>query len=393
MKKTYRLIIKTTILFVLCFQLTISSFALAKEPAVSSGTPRDYALEIVRLVNDDDKNCPWDDTTVLLPPLPLYDFNGNINGYIYNLSTGQKDTGFVQIFYIDGVCSLVGFSYEGRHYIENMLGAYAEKSLARYNATQMKIVYAGGMDYLLESLSNVEYYNLNEQAFVSSGCLAAMKSEYNQFSNKILTDEMRIQSETATRAATGTGVQRYVLGANNLDIVVTSDFSGRTIGNHAVGGHCTPTAATTIIKYWANRRGFSNLYYNSDWWVFSSLYVNMNTRDINNINPETQSGTLSPDIIPGLINYSEQIRGVPVVAYMCVGDGADEVVTFELAKGCINLERPFIALQDDHAMACFGYYTVGGRKQLIVANGWTRAWIFQSFDSLDFLQYHYVRWV
>ena len=255
----------------------------------------------------------------------------------------------------------------------------------------MRIVYAGGMTYLLKN-SNNAYYDLNRQDSVSAEELTMIQSDYSQVAGRILTEEARIQAENATMATTETGVKRYVAGANNLDIVVVSDFEGQSINGHLVGGHCAPTAATTIVKYWANRRNVPNLYYYSDWWVFSSLYVNMNTCNINNLPNGPVNGTGAYSIMPGLINYSEQIRGVPTSGHDFIGDTTNETVTFDLIKTYITWEIPIIALQPGHAVCGFGYYTVDGRQQLIIANGWTRAWTFQNFSSLGIGQCFYVRW-
>jgi len=401
MKKTIQSIIKMVLIFALCVQLMLSSTALS----ISSVTPvdpgRSYAMQMVQMVDSDDIDCPWNDTTLISSMLPLYDHNGVVNGYIYNLSTDGQDTGYIQLFYKDDVYSLLGFAYEGRHYIENMIRAYTQKATSRHDLQETKIVYAGGMDYFLKQSSGV-YYDLSNQAEIPADQMTEIQDNYAQLANKIVTKEVQLQRQNATRSTADTGVKRYVTGTNNLDIVATSDFAGCTIGNHVVTGHCAPTAATTIVKYWANRRGVTNLYYNSDWWVFSSLYVNMNTNNINQIPGSNHNGTWYYDILPGLRNYSVQTRGVSISGWDWWGDITSETVTFEKAQAYINADIPFIGLQTrtsaqsnavvGHAIVCFGYYTVDGRQQLIVANGDDKSWHFLDFDSLDLFYYQYVRW-
>ena len=99
MKKTIQFFIKSAIIFVLCSQLVLSSSALTVTPITPIDPCESYAMQMVRMVDGDDEQCPWDNTTAVSSVIPLYDCNNNVNGYIYNLSTNLKDTGFVQIFY------------------------------------------------------------------------------------------------------------------------------------------------------------------------------------------------------------------------------------------------------------------------------------------------------
>ena len=158
-----------------------------------------------------------------------------------------------------------------------------------------------------------------------------------------------------------------------------SDFSGKTINGVTVHNHCAPTAATTIVKYWNNRRGITGLWYSSDWWVFSSLHVNMKT---------TSNGTREDYIYNGFKNYSVNTRGIPYVSCDWWGNSSNEVCTFAKAQGYIDGNFPFIININEsgkgHALACFGYSTQSGYPQLIFAEGKERrAWTFQSFSSLS----------
>lgn len=168
-----------------------------------------------------------------------------------------------------------------------------------------------------------------------------------------------------------------------------SDFSGKTINGVTVHNHCAPTAATTIVKYWNNRRGITGLWYSSDWWVFSSLFVNMKT--------SPTFGTHHDNYYNGFKNYSVNTRGIPYVSCDWWGNSSNEVCTFAKAQGYIDGNFPFkisIAYSDGegHAIACFGYSTQSGYPQLIFADGNIRGWTFQSFSSLTINNYQYLRW-
>ncbi len=345
----------------------------------------EFAFDIIFEISQDDSDCPWSIETTVDSSFITYDYQNQINGGIYNLTTNGKDTGYIHVFYGNNEYNLISFAYEGNHYIGNQIGLYQSvrsKLSVSFNTDQ--IVYAGGIVFYLKNGS--QFYDLSQQEIIKNADVAKLQESYHRIENQLYAEAMDLKNNTQIRSASS-GIKKYVLNANNADIVTRYDFpynlSGRPMTNH-----CAPTAATMMIKYWANRRGVSQLYHQSDLWVFSSLYAHM----------ETDSGGTDPDmIIPGVISYSTSTRGVPVSGWDRYGDSIFEWPDFEQAQAYIDVNVPFIMTMElannvDHAVFCAGYYTVGGRDQLIFANGETQVWTFQSYSSLDVDELMYARW-
>ncbi len=191
-----------------------------------------------------------------------------------------------------------------------------------------------------------------------------------------------------TAAATTTGTTKYVLNANNADIVVGGDYVGYILNGETVDNHCAPTAGTNIIKYWGLRRGVTGLYYHSDWWVLSSLCVNMKT--VFHATEDQEAGTTLGNCYNGLKKYCNSTRGIPYASAVRWGNTSNEECTFAKAKSYINANIPFIMMIPGHAQCCFGYSTASGYNQVILATGNHRGWVFRSFTANTPNEYQYI---
>ncbi|GAA0122856.1 MAG: C39 family peptidase [Clostridium argentinense] len=261
---------------------------------------------------------------------------------------------------------------------------------SKINQINNKIYDMGNYDYLVKERnttlneSDTELYNLRTGEKVKS--LSELKKQYNgllQTKKNNFKNELNQKNYRAT--ATGT-VKQYVTNANYDILVDMYDFIGLNIGSWAVWDHCGPTAGTNIIKYWAKKRGVSQLYYSDDTWVFKSLCVNMKTN--------ITGGTTVKNIYDGLWNYGKNTRGV-------TPRSGEQLIApdYSKAKSLINKNFPFIMslsnypnLGDNHAVTCFGYYENNGTNYLIINNSYNKTWTFQSYNSLDILAYSYAEW-
>lgn len=326
----------------------------------------------------------WDQTTKISNYYTTFDLEGIPNGYVFNLKTNEKESGYIQVFDSNNTLNIISYSFQGHHFLDEMIDAYEEKNNEKL--TNSKIIYNGNLDFLIKESKEQDdtFYNLTTENFIKEK-KPVLEKKYNAIKNSIVSDNTLSNSLSYT-----TGIKKYVINANNADLVEMDDFKGKVLNGEIVNNHCGPTAGTNLIKYWANRRGVSNLYYNSDWWVFSSLCVNMNTNF-------STYGTLPWNLINGLRSYSSSTRGVSYSGYDLWGDDWSESVSFDKATYYIDVNVPFTILIDSgiiqyHYVSCFGYYTVDGARSLIINTGWNKNWTFQSFTSLSSQSYQYVRW-
>lgn len=267
-----------------------------------------------------------------------------------------------------------------------MVAAYNRKNNDKISS-DYKIIYNGNDDFIIDkgTIKANKYYNLTTEQMLKDN-KSELKNKYNRISKKIIDNTPSNSSNLLSESLAAAGTTRYVTKANYNDLVDMDDFAGKTLNGQTVDNHCSPTAGTNLVKYWARERGVPKLYYMSDWWVFSSLCVNMKTKF-----NQPNAGTTSANFLSGLRNYSSSTRGVSYSGYDWWGDSPSESCTFDKAKSIIDMDVPFHLDLDRHSMACFGYSTASGYNQLIVNTGWNKSWTFQSFTSFAIDYYQYVR--
>ncbi|MEL7596872.1 MAG: hypothetical protein AAGU01_01580 [Clostridiaceae bacterium] len=394
-KKRYKIIFKFLSLLLFCclvFNIPVRAKGDLRKSA------EEFALTNITQIAKDMPNQGWSGNTKINDAITTYDVDGNINGYIFNLKTKGSESGYMQIFQSGDENYVIAYTFQGKHYFDKMMNAYKNKKKDKKVRDEYKLIYNGNNDFLIEDNTDETsiYYNLTTQQNLKQDKKELKKQykdiERNIVSNSKLSSDLTVVSNNLLASSSAsttstTGVTKYVVNANNADLVECSDFTGKIVNGKTVDNHCSPTAGTNLVKYWAKRRGVSKLWYSSDFWVFSSLCVNMET-----IFSGDNAGTTSNNFLLGLKNYSTYTRGVSYSGYEWWGDGFTESCTFEKAKSYIDANIPFHLDLVGHSEVCFGYNTKNGAKQLIVNTGWDRYWTFQSFSSFEIDYYQYVRW-
>ena len=375
------------------FASTNSSQKLIKTSTIeldnSKKTAEVFALKNILKVVNEVTNEGWTENTKISDAIITYDLDGNENGYIFNLKTKDKETGYIQILKLNSVYYVNAYTFQGRHYLDKMIASYKTKN--NNFKDEYKIIYNGNIDFIIneDTMQKNKYYNLTTEQTMQYD-KSQLQIKYNKIEKNIIENVPSSNSNSFSKlsaATSTTGVKKYVLNANNADLVEMDDFSGRTLNGQLVDNHCSPTAGTNLIKYWANRRGVTQLFHDSDWWVFSSLCVNMSTKF-----PQPNAGTSSANFLAGLRNYSTNTRSVSYSGDEWWGDGFLESCTFSKAKSYIDANVPFHLDLVGHSVVCFGYDTVSGTDKLIINTGWDKLWTFQAFSSFDIDYYQYVRW-
>jgi ElaB/YqjD/DUF883 family membrane-anchored ribosome-binding protein len=378
MKNIFKII---TSLFII---LTISTNISYASNFTESNNYDNFIIEFIEETKGNFDECTWNDGFNIDNIIELYGLDENINGYIYEISSNENKAGFVEINVITGQPIVAGFAFNDEHAVNKMLDS------SKINQIDDKIYDMGNYNYLVKERNTAlnesdTLYNLRTGEKVES--LTELKKQYNELLQTMKNNLENEFSQTNYRAAaTATEVKKYVTNANYDILVETKDFSGLYIGSWKVNNHCGPTAATNIVKYWAKKRGVSNLYYSDDVWVFKSLCVNMKT-NINNT-------TTIDNAYDGLWSYAQNTRGVTPRS----GD-IDIYPDYSKTKSLIDKNFPFmLGLKDydgttgGHIVACFGYYENNGINQLIINDGWSKTWVFRPFNSLNIIFYSYAEW-
>jgi len=358
----------------------------------------EYIESIIKIFPSEFEECTWNQSSKINNVTMLYDLDNNINGYIFEITTNNIDTGFIQIDCSTGENIVSSFSFTGNHQLNSMLTEFKKQNIESKSEEVDKIYYLGNYNYLINNPSkNNKYYNLNSQNEVTDTD-ETLKNKYkkhvkdksNTSNNTLSSPEVSTMSLNTASSTTSSAITKYVTNANYNMLVSMGDFKGKYIGSTKVDRHCSPTAGTNIIKYWALQRGVTNLYYQSDWWVFSSLFVNMKTNPL--------VGTTLQDTYNGLWNYGANTRGVRPTGSDLITD-----VSYSKAKNLVQANVPFIigvenydGVAGGHAISCFGYYEnstlFNSSKYVIVNNSWDKNWTFEYYNNLNVLCFLYSKW-
>lgn len=383
MKKSIKFL---SFILIACF-IFISIPVNAKALTVNDET-LNFAKQQITLLSDSLEESNWNESSEIYNVIPLYDLDDNINGYIYEIRTNGNEAGFIQVDVSTGEKVVSSFAFEGKHALNSMIKQSEEISSDKLKETN-KFIHLGGYSYLIESKDTKDndgkLLDLSTDKKVIES-LDVLKEGYSKQKNmKKNSDSSKLKISTMSAE-----VKKYVPNATNSILVEMNDFVGLTVNVPpyvtwtAYDGHCSPTAGTNIIKYWAQRRGVSNLYYSSDSWVFRSLVVNMKTY-INN-------GTSAANMYNGLWNFGASTRGVTPTG----GDLVNSP-SYAACKATIDSGVPFILNLSSykgggaHSVATFGYYE-NDSNYVIINNGWNKVWTFEAYNNLAVDSYVYSRW-
>ena len=362
----------------LTLSLSISSFAMTLQESFTSFY--DFALEQIAVIDGNDPNCPWSNETTIDSTIILYNMDQTPNGYIFKLKTGIIESGFIQIHDIDGAYSLYCYAYEGDSEVECMLNYWGTDL-----DENTHIYFLGSFKYLIDS-ENGGYLDLSSNCIIerSKDELVTIENNYTTHIEEapvVLTlNKNKIpDSSTISRGS-----------IDDYTWPITSDFSGITITynntTQTVVDHCTPTAATAIVRYLRHLGRTQCSTGESARQTFEEMYIALNTNQIR-FNDSSifynGDGTARSQIAPGIQYYATQ-NGYSLSATRTL------LPTLSGMKSQLDNNKLLLVSVDDfggisggHSIVVTGYSS----NTLYVQNGWSRAQINYAYSSLDIAQY------
>lgn len=364
--------------------------SLGTTATTSNTAPEEFTLQSIAQIAVNVSDSTWDTDTEISEIFTTYDMDLSVNGYIFNLTTDGNQTGFMQILVNDTEYDIIAYSFKGTSSLNSMIAAC--ESTKHFNKNS-KFIYIGNMDYFVkeDSGNSGKYYSLYYQTPFTVD-KDQMKADYKEMKTNMKNENKnKNKLIPGSLTASAAGVTKYVTGADNKYLVPPEYIkdcitNGSKINGQTPTGHCGPLAGTSIISYWS-----TNLWNDFYWWIFSSLYVNMQT----NVGIQ---GTTDVNVVAGLERYSVSTRGVPISGKYLTEVQAN--MDFTHAQSWINQNIPFIILTQNynnpytgsisgnHFITCFGYSTASGCDQLIVNDNYTTInWTFQSIGSITKLAY------
>ncbi len=308
-------------------------------------------------------HCPWNSTTKIRETVKFYDFNEQVNAYLFRLITRNEKQGYVFVDANRYNPCVQAFGYDCNF----MLDQANMRNTNRVTSSNNHIIYGGGLTFLKKDndskvknvlTNSIENYSLDtlEQTY--------QKSILNFKSVKAKEDLNQLIRNTQVYS-------QEIYDSDDVDniwkskVYVTGDFSQ--------ANDCAPTACTSFIYYWSHARPNPKIGLwggRSASFVESALYSHLKT----NI---ATPGTLPENIIPGLSAYSLGC-GLRV-------KGSDERVlanNFNWTWFTANIHNniPIIItvaldpIYQQHVMLAVGYQTTSTGAYLRVADGWARSY-------------------
>ena len=249
------------------------------------------------------QGCTWAKNTNIDSITTLYDLDDNVNGYIYDLKTGGKATGYIQVDCSLGDPYISSFSFDGQSNLNAMPKA---DKLAKETTANSKIYYLDGFEYgrKVKQGNGDAYFSLTNDS-VAADSIAAIDNQYkksqeqkkaDKAAEKAAKDAAKASTPTATNMSlripsvhlgaaplqnasgtvtvtpmasappsggTGYGTSTYVTGATTAKL---TSYNASTADYISVSA---PVACVNIMKYWSLVRGYSKLYCTSDAWMYN----------------------------------------------------------------------------------------------------------------------------
>lgn len=337
-----------------------------------------YVAEQIKLFAAEDPYSTWDDSTVISSYVELYSPEEMVNGYIFQISTGGLDSGFMQIgvqeeFYV------VNLGYEGSGYLADMIEAYnlnvsSSDDIAIISDQSDKAYYIGGFDYYVYNDSDELVDLLSCE--VTNIAISDLVDEYEAYIEYI---DDAANEEYVSSASTSTYTVADFDDAYSY-LVSTTSFSGYS-------NHCAPTAATNMVLYWKYARGYFSSDSSGATTIFKRFYSLMGTT--------SSSGTTRSKIEPAYTQYFISYSGTSAdVCYVITS------VTMAKIKTKLNSDIPLHLSIDDyvtssgtanHSVNVWGYYISGSTNYIRITNnlGTAGAISLLNYTAYDYAQFVY----
>lgn len=306
-------------------------------------------------------DCAWTADTTVSDTVTMYDVDGSISAYSFELTTNGTDTGYVVISaYPD---------------VESVILEFSDKEKPVYEAFNFaqtdSVVYTGTLNYFQEtetgSLLTVEGNIVNKSEVPTPLAESRDVSNLPAQTRAVITDPF----VWAERYYDGqfSAVEWKNAFQNYCNFCTTDDFDD--IGSAHYDEHCGPTAITNLIFIVGNYRNYAPVRDANETHVFARVawYGIDNGYYVNSNSGGTYKNTISQYIDGAFDSFNISVS----VSSMSV--------TYANVKSAINGYRPFYlsvtnnSIYGNHGMAGYAYTVLENQYDdrisfVKVADGW-----------------------
>ena len=311
-------------------------------------------------------HCPWSQTTKIFETVALFDFEDNINAYLFRLAANGKRDGYVFInASLEAPC-VEAFGYD----CDFMLDAMLLKNHKPKAATKDHIIYAHGLTFLSQDKDGNYFYIEDKTNKLNENKQELVKIYENDRQKEIDADSQSNLAELKSKSIKP--LNQIIYHQHDANGIWSSGYTIYTTDDFSSPDNCAPTAGTNLVYYWSHKGSprESNLWTGR---VFVDLYRDMTTC--------AGTGTSSADVIPGLEEFARSRNvSTPISDY----EGAD----WNSITDYLYHDRPIIIFvykdrkYKNHAILGVGFQDTSNGYYIRVADGWTRTFSnFYKFPS------------
>jgi len=318
------------------------SAPLTQADYISQSDASLIALDTVRSMIGSSVDCTWSNDTAVSDTVPLYDFDGNINAYVLNLTTDGALTGYVYVdvnalapyavmfgyidsFMLDSMMNntlsasdhVIAASPDSLDYVQvassagddtaytyvqtkQQIKATKKELNAKYKAQKK----AAKEQSLIDKMASLKKNGVPKGQAKKQAAPAALQpagtSRVQNLALRLTSPfDLMPKAIPLSAASTTDSSGTYVNGILNMTPYIRTDFSGSLVAANAV---CAPIAGLNLMRFWASYRTvngsaatFPKLFAVDKSVAFNQMCTAMKT---------SASGTLPANILPGLAAYS-----------------------------------------------------------------------------------------
>ncbi|MDB5055548.1 MAG: hypothetical protein JWM44_3598 [Bacilli bacterium] len=312
MKRLIKILLVTSL-----FCLLLPTFTFANDDnIVTLKEAKKAALYQVLTDMKSDKESQWNGHKVNAgDPISVYDIYDNLISYIVNLKVDGQTKGYVEISAIKDEFPVLSFSYSSIRMDQTEIEHIKNINHIDKNINT-KIVSTSPLNFSLKDDSNgkIKMYNNSgevesiEKQNITNEHLS--KKEYNKESrkewDKLSTSDIGTDHDGVTNDLS------FETGSVTTFIISNVDYQQQITSTMWTGpSGCTPTAASTLIHYWATIKGYSRLEQYQDilkttWYSYTrEQIINKLRNDMGTTYNSSTGGsdTYDSNLVPGLSSY------------------------------------------------------------------------------------------
>ncbi len=261
-----------------------------------------------RIGRDD---CPWTEETGIDETVQLFDFDGAVSGYLFRLATAGETAGYMQVDAYAEAPQAVAFGYDCEAALDSMRKAQGKPEAA----SEDRIIALGVYDFM--ETDETGYTDMATGSKIDAPAAAELSAAYkaHKAEQKDETQKARLITLKAQNSLYATSgmvqpqaqiVYEHVNVPNLWGSTAATNFKPYTTGDFIPYGyakHCAPTAGITLLRYWTERRGVSNLYSKS---TKQDIFKDLG-KEMNYVNSTgSDGGTEDWDAYIGMLSYLQK---------------------------------------------------------------------------------------